>query len=232
MDRQFTLNASGGRKLKTRLTQDLSYSITEDNISVNDRIDMSQYADMIYRWCLCRTIHFIVALCHQHPTQRIFLSKHNYLAIYCQVAHSTRAAVQLIVIFASITYIALCLAFSGSPNPPTWCAFSKMVSDLSKETPLCPDWVPETLNSPDQPVASKPVEYTEADTPLALAGPMAVSIPTTVTARTDCFIDDLICIFLDSPRARAREPHAVPLAIFVTSHPHTGDSTSQSRGEA
>jgi hypothetical protein len=59
---QFVLNASGGQELKTRLTQDLSYSITEDNISVNDRIDMSQYVDMIYGWCLSRTVHFIVAL--------------------------------------------------------------------------------------------------------------------------------------------------------------------------
>jgi hypothetical protein len=222
MVRQFALNASGGRELKTRLTQDLSHSITEEKISVNDRIDMSQYADMIYGWCLSRIIHFIVALRLRYPNRRIFLSKYDYSDAYRRVAHSAKAAVQSIIIFAQIAYIALRLTFGGSPNPPTWCAFSEMVSDLSNEIPLCADWDPETLHSPDHPVAPDPKPY-PADVPFGQARPMAVTIPTTVTARTDCFIDDLIRVFLDSPRARAREPHAVPLAIFITSRPHAGD---------
>jgi hypothetical protein len=51
---------------------------------------------------------------------------------------------------------------------------------------------------------------------------MAVHVPTSVTARTDSFIDDLIRIFLDTPLNREREPHVVPLAIHVTSRPHAG----------
>jgi hypothetical protein len=221
MVRQFALNASGGRELKTRLTQDLSYSITEDHISVNDRVDMSQYADMIYGWCLGRTIHFIVALRLRFPNQRIFLSKYDYSDAYRRVAHSARAAVQSIIVFGSIAYIALRLTFGGSPNPPTWCAFSEMVSDLSNEIPLCSDWDHASLHSPDQPTAPEPKPY-PFDTPLAKARPMAVGVPTSVTARTDCFIDDLIRVFLDTPLARKREPHAVPLAIFLTSRPHAG----------
>jgi hypothetical protein len=54
--------------------------------------------------------------------------------------------------------------------------------------------------------------------------PLAVSIPTTVTARTDGCIDDLIRVFLDTATNREREPHAAPLAIHVTSRPHGGDS--------
>jgi hypothetical protein len=139
MVRQFALNASGGRELKTRLTQDLSHSITDENISVNDRIDMSQYADMICGWCLGCIIHFIVAMRLQHPHTRIFLSKYDYSDAYPQVAHSAKAAVQSIIIFGQVAYIALHLTFGGSPNPPTWCAFSEMVSDLSNEIPLCAD---------------------------------------------------------------------------------------------
>jgi hypothetical protein len=222
MVRQFALTASGERELKERLTQDLSYSITDESISVNDRIDMDQYAEMIYGWCLGRLIHFIVALRLRFPTKRIFLSKYDYSDAYRRVAHSARAAVQSIIIFASIAYIALRLTFGGSPNPPTWCAFSEMVSDLSNEIPLCPDWDPAALHSPDQPVAPEPKPYPPG-IPLAPARPMAVGVPTSVTARTDCFIDDLIRVFLDTPEARAREPHAVPLAIFVTSRPHAGN---------
>jgi hypothetical protein len=37
---------------------------------------------------------------------------------------------------------------------------------------------------------------------------MAVHVPTTVIARPDSFIDDLIRVFLDDPRNREQEPHA------------------------
>jgi hypothetical protein len=222
MVRQFALNALGGRELKERLTQDLSFSITDDHISVNNRIDMSQYADMIYGWCLGRTIHFIVALRLRFPTQRIFISKYDYSDAYRRVAHSARTAVQSIILFANVAYIALRLTFGGSANPPTWCAFSEMVTDLSNEIPLCQSWDPEHLHSPDQPSAPPPKDY-PSSIPLAQARQMAVGIPTSVTARTDCFIDDLIRVFLDTPSARSREPHAVPLAIFVTNRPHAGD---------
>jgi hypothetical protein len=38
------MTASRERELKTQLTQDLSYSITNESILVNDRIDIDQYA--------------------------------------------------------------------------------------------------------------------------------------------------------------------------------------------
>jgi hypothetical protein len=40
--------------------------------------------------------------------------------------------------------------------------------------------------------------------------------------QTDSFINDLIRVFLDTPKNRKREPHAVPLAIHITSRPHMG----------
>lgn len=51
---------------------------------------------------------------------------------------------------------------------------------------------------------------------------MAVIVPTKVTGQTDSFINDLIRVFLDTPKNREREPHAVPLAIHITSRPHMG----------
>jgi hypothetical protein len=58
------------------------------------------------------------------------------------IAHSASAAVQSVIVVAGIAYIELRLTFEGSPNPPTWCAFSEMVTDLSNEIPLCDDWDP------------------------------------------------------------------------------------------
>jgi hypothetical protein len=53
---------------------------------------------------------------------------------------------------------------------------------------------------------------------------MAVVVPVTITARTDGFIDNLMQVFLDTPDNLKRAPHAVPLAIHVTSRPHAGPS--------
>jgi hypothetical protein len=60
---QFSLQADGSRKLKHRLTHDLSYQIDPvRKVSVNSRIDMGQYPEMIFGWCLPRIVHFVVAL--------------------------------------------------------------------------------------------------------------------------------------------------------------------------
>jgi hypothetical protein len=228
--KQFGLQQDGSRLLKRRLTQDLSFPLTFPSASVNKRIDMEAYVEMIYGWCLSRVIHFIVALRLAHPTKRIFIMKYDYSDAYRRVAHSASAAAQSIIIFAGVAYIALRLTFGGSPNPPTWCSFSEMVTDLSNEIPLCKEWDHESLRSPAQPETPSPVLLPD-DVPIAEAMPLAVGIPTKVTARSDSFIDDLIRVFLDTPLNREREPHAVPLAIHVTSRPHAGDKEPVKRRE-
>jgi hypothetical protein len=49
---------------------------------------------------------------------------------------------------------------------------------------------------------------------------MAMDVPTTITGRTDSFINDNIWVFLDTPKNQRREPHAVLVAIHTTSRPH------------
>jgi hypothetical protein len=122
-----------------------------------------------------------------------------------------------------VAYIALRMTFGGSPNPPTWCSFSEMVTDLSNEIMLCDEWDPSALHSPAQVGSPTPAVLPENIT-IAPASPLALDIPVRSTARTDSFIDDLILVFLDTPRNRARCPQAVPLAIHVTSRPHAGES--------
>ena len=81
-------------------------------------------------------------------------------------------------------------------NPPTWCSFSEMVTDLSNELPLILDWDPNNLRSPLQPSVPDPI-YEDKSVPLAQAKPMAVHIPTTGLGRGDTFINDIIKIFID-----------------------------------
>jgi hypothetical protein len=129
-----------------------------------------------------------------------------------------------------VAYIMLRLAFRGSPNPPAWCAFSEMMTDLANELPLCPSWVPDKLRSPAQPETPVPRELPD-DIPLVRAYPTAVRVPTSVTSRTDCFIDDLILVFLDTPPNRKRQPHTVPLAVYVANRPNAGDQEPMPRRE-
>jgi hypothetical protein len=51
-----------------------------------------------------------------------------------------------------------------------------------------------------------------------------MGVPMTATSWVDSFIDDLILVFLDTPENCLRCPHAVPLAIHVTSRPHAGSA--------
>jgi hypothetical protein len=227
---QFSLKADGSRKLKHRLTHDLSYQVDPvGKVSVNSRVDMDQYPEMVFGWCLPRIIHFIVALRIAFPTKRILIAKYDFSDAYRRIAHSASAAVQSIIVWAGIAFLALRLSFGGSPNPPTWCSFSEMVTDLSNEIPL-DEAAAAGLRSPGQPRTPVPT-LVEDDVPIALGRSLAVGIPTSVTARTDSFIDDLIRVFLDMVENRRLQPHAMPLAVHVSNRPHAGEDEPITRRE-
>ena len=217
---QFALQPDGSRVPKNRLTHDLTFEDGE-GVSVNNRVDMDLYVEMIYGWCLIRVVHYIVALRAMFPDHRILIAKYDFSDAYRRVAHAAQAAAMSILVLGSVAYVALRLAFGGSPNPPTWCCFSEMVTDLSNEIGICDMWDPTVLRSPAQPETPEPVLVDES-VPLAQARPTSVQVPVQATGRTDAFIDDLIRVFLDTKQGREREPHAVPLAVHVTSRPHAG----------
>jgi hypothetical protein len=191
---------------------------------------MQAYPEMVYGWCLSRVIHFTVALRLAHPSTRILISKYDFSDAYRRISRSHLAAVQSIIIFAKVAYMALRLTFGGSPNPPTWCAFSEMVADLSNEIPLCTDWDPKVTKSPIQPKAPAPVFLSDS-IPIALGRPMSVIIPVSSTGTSDCFIDDIIKVFLSIQGNAERQTQAVPLAVFVTTRPNAGDDKPIPRRE-
>jgi hypothetical protein len=138
------------------------------------------------------------------------------------MVHTGSAAAKSITVFDKVAYIALRLTFGGSPNPPTWCLFSEMVTNLANEIAICNEWDPATLRSPAQPITPVP-KLDNADGSLfATARTAAVAVPVTSTIKTDGFIDDLILVFLDTPTNRERAPHCVPLAVHTTSRPPAG----------
>jgi hypothetical protein len=224
--KQWGLQSDGSRKVKYRMTQDLTYCLTMTlaglPVSINSRIDMDLYSEMIFGWCLLRIITLIVSLRFHYPKLRILIAKYDYSDAYRRMTHDADAAAQTIAICLGLAYIALRLTFGGSPNPPTWTLFSEMVTDLANEITQCDDWDPLSLHSPAQPVAPEPIRLPDS-VPLAPAAPLGVIPPPAPRGRIDGFIDDLINVFPDTPENCARLPHVVPLAIHATSRPHAGD---------
>ena len=137
------------------MTQDLSFSSAgrgdESTSITNSRIDMTAYVEMIYGWCLSRITHYVVAVRLAYPNGIILISKYDYSDAYRRIAHSASAATQTISIHGDLAYLSLRLTFGGSPNPPTWCMFSELVTDLANEIGQCDEWNPEALHSPAQP---------------------------------------------------------------------------------
>jgi hypothetical protein len=90
LTKQWTLDNKGDRVLKFRMTQDLSFSSSDPThaISINKRIDMTSYPEMIYGWCFSRTLHFITSLRYHHPRRRILIAKYDFSDAYHQIAHS------------------------------------------------------------------------------------------------------------------------------------------------
>ena len=220
---QFSLLEDGSRVSKERLTHDLSFSLTATDASVNKRVDMDLYPEMVYGWCLLRVIHFTVHLRGSHPGIPIFISKFDYSDAYRRISHAGRAAAQTILVVEDIAYLMLRLAFGGSPNPPCFCAFSETLTDLANEI-SCSDFVPGDFSIPTvEPDHLVPVPYHEPDDPFLAAIPPAFEISSSLDSRKDCFIDDVINVFLGTERNLRREGHTVPLAVHLLSRPHAGD---------
>jgi hypothetical protein len=144
---------------------------------------MDKYTEMIYGWCVGRVVHYIVSLRLQYPGQKIYILKYDYSDAYRQIHHAASAAVQSIIVIGEVAYIALRLMFGGSPNPPIWCFFSEMVTNLANEIMLCPDWDPGTLRSPAQDTTPVPQDG-DKDVPFAMAQPSRQRLGRTASSRT------------------------------------------------
>ena len=220
---QMSMDAKGNRVPKQRLTQDLSFSLTMDQVSVNSRLDMDQYSEMIFGWCLPRLIHYIVALRRDYPGEPILVCKFDYSDAYRRGVHSGAAAAMTISAVGDLACISTRLTFGGAANPPSWCSFSEVATDLANEILQCTEWDHNTEFNPVLPTISAPKRLPSYGH-FADAKPTAVRVPTNHAGKVDDFIDDLILVFVDREDNCQRSPKAPLLAGHITSRPHAGDS--------
>ena len=114
---QFSLKADGSRERKHRLTHDLSFEISGKDLSVNSRVDMNRYPEMICGWCLPRIVHFTVALRRAHPGLPIHTAKCDFSNAHRRMAHAGESAAKSIIVMASVVFVAL-IADSNSLHLP------------------------------------------------------------------------------------------------------------------
>lgn len=221
--KQFSLEADGSRSLKARLTHDLSHSLTREDASVNSRIDMSRYPEMVYGWCLVRIIHFVVCLRAEHPEVEIYVQKFDYSDAYRRISHTPQAAAQTILVWMGVAYLMVRLAFGGSPNPAGFCGFSEILTDLANEISCARIEPSEFLVPTVEPKHLIPERYPTPETAFRRGILPAVVVPVGLQSRKDCFIDDIINVFLGTRENLGTECFSIPLAAHLLSRPHAGD---------
>ena len=224
MVRQMSLKADGTRKLKTRFTHDLSFAITAEDASVNARVEMGRYPDMIYGWCLSRILHYLACLRFRNPGIRIFISKFDFSDAYKRICHSPEAAASTVVRFGDIAYIFLRMVFGGAPNPAGFSCFSEMLTDLANELSSSSLEMAECEEILKGEIPRGIKESQDPDVKVERAILPAFTLDASKESYKDCFIDDIINCYLDTPRNQEREGGIVPLAVQVMSRPHSGEA--------
>jgi hypothetical protein len=230
---QHSISSDGSRKLKKRFTHDLSFSLTSDDASINDRIDMSKYPDMVYGWCLQRLLHYLASLRARHPSRKIFISKYDYSDAYRRISQDAETAAATVIKVDGTAYIFLRMVFGGSPNPAGFSGFSEMLTDLANELAMS-EYDP-IVHGTSPSIKDTHLVFREEETSgnqseegekIGEAIMPAFEINTEAKdSFRDCFIDDIIDCHLDTPRNRHRSPHIVQMAVHVMSRPHAGEDS-------
>ena len=222
MVRQLSLKADGSRKIKNRFTHDLSFAINSADASINARVDMSRYTDMVYGWCFQRILHYLAALRANHPEAKIYLAKFDYSDAYKRISQSPKATAATVVRFGRIAYFCWRMVFGGSPNPAGFSCFSETLTDLANEIAMSSYHPRMGTSDTIQQTHLVPKEVEDPGAPIEPAIMPALIVSTRLTSYRDCFIDDVIDCHLGTPQNLERAPHIVQLAVQAMSRPHAG----------
>ena len=220
---QWGIDAHGDLIPKDRLTHDQSFSLGFCP-ATNDLIDQDQLIDLVMGHCLDRVIHQIVTLRWHHPDDRILLSKFDWASAYRRIHGDGDVAARNITLDPSnkFAHLNLRLTFGASANPAEFSVVSEVSTDLCNDIADFDDWNPSCCVSPLQDGIGPP-DYLADDIPLAPARELAVTIPPRPHGYHDCYLDDMIQLFLATPANITRCPSIVPLVIHLVTRPLADD---------
>ena len=112
----------------------------------------------------------------------------------------------------------LVLSFGGSANPQVLCGFSEILCDMSNEIPQMKNWDPDVLFSPSQPKVLLPY-FLERTMPYAKAQPIAVEVPTRSLGKGDCYLGNIIKVYLGLKHVIRKHAASAPLGLYVSMQP-------------
>lgn len=213
--KQSTLDSSGRRTIKHRMTHDQSFP-GPSGLSVNLQVLHQDLPPIMYSFVLLRSIHYILDIRQRHPNTRVYICKFNIDAAYCRCSFSRSTAFESLTIFAGLLLVALRMTFGGAPCPSIWSVISETITDIVNSLLQNDFWNHNNLYDPIS---------DELDTPLALPASvpfhqvkeLSVSIAPNDKGKIDIYIDDSIGIAPDIANAPVRVTRAIPLAIRTLS---------------
>ena len=220
---QLGIDAHGDLIPKDRLTHDQSFSLGFCP-STNDLIDQEQLIDLVMGHCIDRIIHQIVVLRWHHPTEKILLSKFDWASAYRRIHGDGEVAARNITIDPSnlFAHLNLRLTFGASANPAEFSVVSEIGTDLCNDLADLQEWTPDCCVSPLQSGIGPP-QFLSEDIPIAQAQELAVMVPPRPHGFHDCYLDDMIQLFLATEENIHRCPCIVPLIVHLMTRPLADD---------
>jgi hypothetical protein len=213
--KQWTINKSGERVAKYRLTHDQSF-LGPSGTSVNDRTTHEALPPLVYGFCLKRLIHYIIKLRAKQPRKKILISKFDFDAAYRCCHISAKTAQESLTIVDGFLIMALRLTFGGSACPNLWSCISEAITDLWNMLIQNPHWNHNLFFDPLSNSIDPPfLEFDEV--PFTESKELSVTIPDNDLGKADIYIDDNIVISLEENSERACS--AATLAIHTFARP-------------
>jgi hypothetical protein len=222
---QWTIDESGSRKPKLRLTHDQSFNPTKgERRSVNDRVITAELTPARFGRALMRLLHYVCLLRRRFPGERLLLTKVDCKSAYRRIHLRATTALKACTVFAGMLLVALRLTFGGAPNPSQWSDVSEVAVDLANDLVRRDDWEPAEWSAPQQHLldSDKAVDCDAGtvgdDDSFGEAAEMSVVYPVE-DARPifDCYLDDLFGVSREADRARLEA--VIPFVLHLLSRP-------------
>ena len=217
---QFTVNESGDRVIKRRVTHDASFP-APSGLAVNNMVQEALLQDCIYGKCLLRVLHSIHQMRWDFKNKRILMSKYDMDAAYRRLHTAVKHSLQCVTIVGSIAYIPLRLPFGVSPGPSLYSTISEAIFDVVNDLLLEKDWDRGSLHSPYEQILPPPIRSGD-DQALSPVNELAVHVPSRKSF-ADGYIDDCLTVAVDVDDEVQRSQEALPLVVHCTFRPISPD---------
>jgi hypothetical protein len=149
--KQETINESGNRVPKYRMTHDQSFP-GPSNLSVNLRVIKTKLPPITYSFVLIRAIHYICSVRLRYPSTKIFMCKVDLDSAYRRCHLSAETAQESLTSYDNLLFMALRMTFGGAPCTGLWGYISDTLADLCNSLiittpyliPCLIPWIPPT----------------------------------------------------------------------------------------